>query len=114
MFTNAFLLGTLSVAVFTLLYSELPRRIRNILKKHYLATGLIVKLLTYLLMGGGFTVLLAAAIACIETSILLSIMKDEELSRLCSKLVDKLVSLKDKTVELIKDFAKESTTETQY
>ncbi len=110
MFTNAFLLGSLSVAAFTLVYLELPRRIRTILKKHYFATGIIVKILTYILMGGGFTVLLAAAIACIETSIVLSVMKDEELSNLCARIIKKLTVLKDQTIASIKDMASESST----
>jgi hypothetical protein len=57
---------------------------------------------TYILFGGGPTVLLAAAISSIETSILLAIANDPELSVAVSAVMARAILLKKQLINMTK------------
>ena len=78
MLMNALILATMSITACILIYKKLPRKIRKVLEKHTLLSDAIALALTYALLGGTLTALLAAAMVGVFTSILLEIAKDPE------------------------------------
>jgi hypothetical protein len=73
MFIDALLLASLTTAGFMFVYKKLPRGVRKFLEKHALLTDAVALLLTYGLLGGTLTALMAGALVGIFTSIMLYI-----------------------------------------
>jgi len=73
MLLDALVLASLTTAGFMLVYRKLPRGVRKFLEKHSLLTDAVALLLTYALLGGTLTALVAGALVGIFTSIMLYI-----------------------------------------
>ena len=73
MLSSALTLAILTTAGFYVAYSKLPRRVRRWIENHSLLTDTLCLLLTYMLLGGTLTALVAAAMVGLMTSALLYI-----------------------------------------
>lgn len=102
MIFNAILLSILSTSAFWIIYVKMPAAIRRFLVKHTLFTDVVATICTYVLFGGGATVLLASAMTCIQTSLLLAIAKDPEMSAVCSAFGQRLTGFQSKAVGMLK------------
>lgn len=105
MIVTAFFLATATVAGFTILYTKMPNGVKKYLKDHSLMTDIIACVATYWLhafFGGGATVLFAAGIASLETSVLLSIAKDPEMSAATSLLVKKMNEFRTRVMDSVR------------
>lgn len=83
MITTAFILGTVTILGFWILYLKMPQPIKDWIMRHPLATDVIACVGTYwfhAMFGSGPTILFAAGFAALYTSIMLAIAKDAELS----------------------------------
>ena len=78
MLMNAFTLAVISMTAFGILFNKLPAKVKKFLKKHSLLTDATSLLLTYMLLGGTLTALMAAAMVGVMTSLLLYIANHEE------------------------------------
>jgi len=76
MITTSFLLGSLSVLGFYLIYRKLPNWTKEWMNKHSLFTDATACFLTYLLFGTTVTGLFASAISGILVSIMLAARKN--------------------------------------
>lgn len=95
--TSAFFLSIVTSVAFYILYTKMPYRFRKLLLDHPLATEVGATVATYWLhasFGGGLTALFAAAMVTLQTSILLAIAKDPELSVALVQLMKRIQSLK--------------------
>lgn len=102
MILSGFLLGTLSTIGAYFIYIKLPKRIKQWILHHQLFSDLTAMVFTYLIFGGGPTVLFAAAFACIETSVILAISKDPELLKILANIIFKVKVLKQQGIVELK------------
>jgi hypothetical protein len=75
----------------------MPHRFKAFLQKHSVATDVGAALATYWLhasFGGGLTALMAAAFVSLQTSMMLAIARDPELSEACTALMKKAVGIR--------------------
>jgi hypothetical protein len=78
MLVTAFTLAVLTTSGFFVIYRKLPRKVRRFLEKHSLGTDAVALLLTYMLLGGTLTALIAGALVGLMTSALLFISQHPE------------------------------------
>jgi len=102
MIFNAILLSILSTGAFWIIYAKCPPSIKKFIIKHTLFSDVVATVCTYILFGGGATVLLASAMTCIETSLLLAIGKDPELSAALSAMGRKITEFQSKASKYLK------------
>ena len=105
MITSALLLGTVTAVAFYILYMKMPHRFRKFLLDHPVATEIGATVATYWLhasFGGGLTALATAAFVTLQTSILLSIARDPELSAALTQLIGRIQALKGGAVESLR------------
>ncbi len=102
MITTALILSVSTLAAFYVLYQKMPHRFKAFLIKHSTATDIGAALATYWLhasFGGGITALAAAGMVSLQTSMMLAIARDPELSEACSSLMKKITSLRGVAVQ---------------
>jgi hypothetical protein len=75
---NGFILASVTVTGFYVIWKKFPRKIRKFLEKHSLMTDLIACLLTYSFLGGTLTALFASAIVGLMVSMLLEISQNSD------------------------------------
>jgi hypothetical protein len=103
MLMNAFTLAILTTCGFCVAYKKLPRKIRRFIQKHSLLADAIALLLTYMLLGGTLTALVAAAVVGLLTSALLYIANNPQDFRILEDIAE---VIKEK-VALLKQLAKD-------
>jgi len=75
MLSNAIALAALTCAGFYMIYNKLPPRMKAVFVKYDLLTDVSALMLTYVLLGGTVTALIASALVSIVVSMLLHIAK---------------------------------------
>ena len=78
MILEAAILGSGSAAGFGLTYSRLPEAFRDFCLKHPLLTDVVATFLTYELLGGTLTALMAAGFVSVLVSVLLYVLNYRE------------------------------------
>lgn len=78
MMSTAFSLAVLTTSGFMLIYSKLPRKVRKFIEKHSLVADLLALIMTYHLLGGTLTALIAASLCGIFVSVLLHVSANEQ------------------------------------
>jgi len=98
MLLNGLVLATLTTTCFLVVWKKLPRKIRRFIQKQTLLCDAIALLLTYILLGGTLTALVAAAMVGLMVSGLLHIANNEQdfvfLHDYCKIVKEKLAQLK--------------------
>lgn len=105
MITTAFILGSVTMLGFWMLFIKLPKPIKDWMLKHTLATDIIACVGTYwfhAMFGSGPTVLFAAGFAALYSSIMLAIAKDKELSETIWAIGSKISSFKPMLINLLR------------
>lgn len=75
MLSNAVALAALTCAGFYMIYNKLPPRMKAVFVKYDLLTDVSALMLTYVLLGGTLTALIASALVSIVVSMLLHVAK---------------------------------------
>jgi len=78
MLSNALALSLLSTGGVYLIYKKLPAKVRNFLEKHSLFTDAISFILTYMILGGTLTALIAAAMMGVMVSAMLHVVTNKD------------------------------------
>ena len=78
MLMNALLLCSLKAGGMIAIYSKLPKRVQKFMKEHALAMDITVGILTYWILGGTLTALIAGGELCMIASVLLHIAGNPE------------------------------------
>lgn len=107
MLINGFILGTMTLCGFWIIYTKMPARFKAFFLKHPLLTEICTLLGTYALhisFGSGATVLLSAAICSIETSMLITIANDPELCEAAKAGIARITAAKAAAVASLKNF----------
>ena len=103
MITSAISLAVLSTAGFVVVYKKLPRKIRRWISRHGLLADISALFLTYMLLGGTLTALMASALVGLFTSALLYISQNPEdfeyLDTIAEMIKDQLNKLKQMSKE---------------
>lgn len=89
MLTTSFLLGSLSVLGFYLIFRKMSPRTRGFFTKRPVMTDLITAIVTYVIFAGSVTGLLAAAFAGIIVSVMLAARKNSVLMAKVDELGEK-------------------------
>lgn len=106
MLVNGFILATLTVSGFYLIYRKLPMRLRRFMEKHSLMTDIVACVLTYILFGGTLVALFASAWVGIMISILLALVQNQTTAAAMETITLKLILLKDKFLKALEAFVK--------
>lgn len=101
MILAGFLLGSLTNVGFGLIFYKFPAWLKNFLFKHPLLLDGTAAFLTYVLVGGTATGLFAAALAGIEVSLLLVLIKNSQFMSWWKLTLEKLKGLGTKALEAL-------------
>lgn len=106
MLSNAFALALLTTGAVLWIYRKFPHKLRSFIEEHSLLADIVALVLTYLLLGGTLTALVAGAMVGLMTSALLHIAANEQDFLFLYDLRD---FLKDKAIvanQVLKDYGR--------